>query len=43
MGKGDTRSKKGKMKIGSFGVKRSRRALKLKNKITVKAAQLLLK
>jgi len=31
MGKGDVRSKKGKMKNGSFGVTRSKRALKAKN------------
>jgi ribosomal small subunit protein bTHX len=31
MGKGDQRSKRGKLKNGSFGVSRSKRVLKAKN------------
>ena len=38
MGKGDIRSKKGKLKNGSYGRLRSRKALKLKKKRTVLAA-----
>jgi ribosomal small subunit protein bTHX len=38
MGKGDLRSKKGKMKNGSFGRKRNKKALKAKNNPSVKAA-----
>jgi ribosomal small subunit protein bTHX len=38
MGKGDLRSKKGKMKNKSFGKLRSKRALSAKNRIHTKAA-----
>jgi ribosomal small subunit protein bTHX len=34
MGKGDLRSKKGKMKNGSFGKKRNKRVLSAKNNHT---------
>jgi ribosomal small subunit protein bTHX len=36
MGKGDQRSKKGKVKAGSFGKTRNKRALKAKNSTTAK-------
>ncbi|MES2779220.1 MAG: 30S ribosomal protein THX [Bacteroidota bacterium] len=38
MGKGDVRSKKGKMKNGSFGVSRNKRVLKSKNNNTKRPA-----
>lgn len=38
MGKGDLRSKKGKMKNKSFGKARNKRALSAKNRVHTKAA-----
>jgi ribosomal small subunit protein bTHX len=38
MGKGDIKSKKGKLKNGSFGRSRNRRVLKAKNKTSAKSA-----
>ena len=38
MGKGDQRTKKGKTKVGSFGVSRSKRTLKAKNSTNKKVA-----
>ncbi len=39
MGKGDLRTKKGKLKNGSFGKSRSKQALKAKNNPKTKAAK----